>query len=305
MYDLIIIGTGPAGFCAAIYAQRARLNTLLLEKSFASGGQIINTSEVDNYPGLPGITGMDLAEAMKKHALETGISPVREAVKEVKAEGAVRKVITNKSVYEAKAVLIATGARHSHLGVPGEEELSGMGVSYCATCDGAFYKDQTVAVVGGGNVAVEDAILLARICKKVYVIHRREELRAEKILQEKLFAMENVEMCWNSVVTSIDGEEEVTGVTIRSTKDGGEQSLKVNGVFIAVGILPNSESFAGLAEQDEKGYLKAKEDGKTSVEGIYAAGDVRTKEMRQIITAAADGANAVHSIQKYLLTFPD
>ncbi|MGI6069512.1 MAG: thioredoxin-disulfide reductase [Blautia sp.] len=304
MYDLIIIGTGPAGLCAAIYAQRARLHTLLLEKSFANGGQIINTSEVDNYPGLPGVTGLELAEAMKAHAEKTGIRPVRENVKEIRSEGSIKKVITNKSVYETKTVLIAAGARHSLLGVPGEEELAGAGVSYCATCDGAFYKDQTVAVVGGGNVAVEDAILLARICKKVYVIHRRDELRAERILQENLLAMENVEMCWNSVVVSIDGEEEVTGVTIENKTDGSVTSLEVNGVFIAVGIQPNTESFTGLVEQDDKGYLVAGEDGKTSVEGIFAAGDVRTKEMRQIITAASDGANAVHSIQKYLLTLP-
>lgn len=305
MYDVVIIGTGPAGLSAAIYARRARLHTLLLEKSFISGGQVINTSEVDNYPGMPGVTGMDLAEAMKAHAEKAGITPVREHVKEIQVdeESGSKKVITNKGVHETKAVILATGARHSQLEIPGEDELFGMGVSYCATCDGAFYKDQTVAVVGGGNAAVEDAILLARICKKVYVIHRRDALRAEKVLQEKLFSMKNVEMCWESVAESIEGEEEVTGITIRHAKSKETKTLKVEGVFIAVGIVPNTEPFTGLVKQDERGYLEAGEDCRTSVAGIYAAGDVRTKEMRQIITAAADGANAVHSLQKYLLEY--
>lgn len=304
MYDLIIIGTGPAGLSAAIYAKRARLHTLLLEKDFLNGGQVNNTSEVDNYPGMPGITGQELGAAMKEHAKKEGIVSVRETVKEIQPqpEERMHRVITNKGAYETRTVILAAGARHSRLGVPGEEELLGLGVSYCATCDGAFYKDLTVAVVGGGNVAIEDAILLSRICKKVYLIHRREELRGEKILQEKLFSLENVEICWNSVVKSIEGEDEVTGITLWNKKEEHETEVKVDGVFIAVGIVPNAEAFRGLAGQDERGYFLAGEDCRTSTEGIFAAGDIRSKEMRQIVTAAADGANAVYSVEKYLVS---
>ncbi len=301
-YDLIIVGTGPAGLTAAVYAARARIHTLLLEKEFVNGGQIVNTAEVDNYPGMPGITGMNLAEAMKDHAGRLGMISVRESVKEIlvdKVNGK-KTVVTNKARYESETVILATGARHRMLGVAGEEELAGMGVSYCATCDGAFYRDQTVAVIGGGNTAAEDAILLSRICRKVYVIHRRGELRAEKILQEALLAAENVEICWNTAVTAIEGEDEVSGLRLKDCAADQERFLPVNGVFVAVGVLPNTEAFAGLVRQDEQGYLCAGEDCCTSEAGIYAAGDVRTKELRQIVTAAADGANAVHAAEKYL-----
>lgn len=302
-YDLIIIGAGPAGLCAAIYASRARLNTLLLEKSFAKGGQIQNTSEVDNYPGLPGVTGMELAEAMKAHAEKLKVPSARETLKEIlPGEGGKDwKVVTNKNTYETRTVLAATGARHRLLGIPGEEALSGAGVSYCATCDGAFYQDLTVAVIGGGNVAVEDAILLARLCKRVYVVHRRNELRAEKILQERLLALDNVEMCWDSEAVEILGEDEVTGLRIRNRMTGKERELAAEGVFIAVGVVPNIEGLEGLAKQDEGGYLIAGEDCATSAPGIFAAGDVRAKEVRQIVTAVGDAANAVHGVQKYLL----
>ena len=209
-------------------------------------------------------------------------------------------ISTRKKDFQAKTVLLAVGARHRLLGAKGEERLSGMGVSYCATCDGAFYKDQNVVVVGGGNVAVEDAIFLAKICKMVYVVHRRDQLRADDILQKKLFQFPNVVFCWNQVCEEIQGEEQVEAVLLKNVKDGSSQRVKVDGVFVAVGIHPNSEPYQGLVDMDEGGYIVAGEDGKTNVPGIFVAGDVRTKKLRQIITAASDGANAVSSVQDYL-----
>ncbi len=301
IYDLIILGSGPAGISAAIYASRARLRTLWLDKKFVPGGQITDTYEVDNYPGLPGMTGMDMGEAFAAHAEKLGMVPVRENVREVRIEGDLKVICTKKNEYRAKALIVALGAAHRRLGIPGEEELSGMGVSYCATCDGAFFREGTVAVVGGGNVAVEDAIFLARICKKVYVVHRRDELRADKVLQEHLFACDNVEVVWDSVPLRINGEEKAESLDIRNVKSGGERSLAVDGVFIAVGIVPNTELVKELVALDEGGYVAAGEDGITSVPGVFAAGDIRTKALRQVVTAVSDGANAVMSVQKYLL----
>lgn len=301
IYDVIIIGSGPAGLSAAIYAERAKLSTLVLEASYISGGQVVNTYEVDNYPGLPGISGMDLGNTLREHAEKLGTQIVQARVTELELEGEVKKVITRKETYRSKTVLIATGAVHRGLGVAGEKELSGSGVSYCATCDGAFFKNLTVAVVGGGDVAVEDAIFLARACKKVYVIHRRDSLRAAKVLQERLFALPNVEMVWNSTVKEITGEMQVESITISNLKENVEEKLLVDGCFIAVGILPNNKLVKDSLDLDEGGYIKAGEDGITSIPGVFAAGDVRTKQLRQIITAAADGANCITSIQNYLL----
>ncbi len=301
MYDLIIIGAGPAGVAAAIYAQRAKLNTLVLEKQPMSGGQVVNTYEVDNYPGLPGVSGMELSDKFREHAGKLGVTFVQEELEKVEDLGSKKLVVTNKQTYETKAVLIATGATHRKLDVPGEDELSGMGVSYCATCDGAFFRNLTVCVVGGGDVAVEDAIFLARACKKVYVIHRRDELRAAKILQDHLFSLENVEVLWDTVVEEVKGNDMVEEVVLYNKKNQEKSTLAVDGVFIAVGIVPSSQMFKDLVEMDEGGYIIAKEDGVTSVPGIFAAGDVRTKPLRQILTAAADGANAVTSVQEYLL----
>ncbi len=300
MYDMIIIGSGPAGLAAAIYATRAKLNAIVIEENYVSGGQIINTYEVENYPGFPTISGFDLAEKMKAHADSLGAVFVTGTVTGVELEGPVKRVTTDDNTYEAKTVLIAAGATHRKLGCPGEEELSGYGVSYCATCDGAFYKGKDVAVMGGGNTAIEDAIFLTRLVNKVYVIHRRDELRADKALQEKLFAASNVEMVWSSVIDRIEGDSKVERVITRSTKDGSERTLEVSGVFVAVGIEPRSEIFKGQLETDEAGYIVAGEDCKTSVEGVFAAGDIRKKSFRQIITAAADGANAVNSAQSCL-----
>ena len=301
IYDLAILGAGPAGICAAIYATRAKLNTIWLDKKFVQGGQIVDTYEVDNYPGLPGIIGLDLGEAMAGHAEKLGMKPQRETVRSIEAEQGIKVIRTKKNEYRARAVIIACGATHRHLGIPGEEELSGMGVSYCATCDAAFFQDRTVVVVGGGNVAVEDAILLSRTCKKVYLVHRRDELRAEKILQESLFACKNVELIWDSIPLSIEGTDKVEALKIRNKKTQEESFIETDGVFIAVGIVPGTEKFKDLVKLDEAGYIVAGEDGITSEPGIFAAGDIRTKNLRQVVTAVADGANAVASAQRYLL----
>ena len=301
MYDLIIIGSGPAGLAAAIYAQRAKLNTLVIERAMVSGGQVLNTYEVDNYPGLPGIGGYELGMKFREHADKLGALFAEDEVVRVEDEGAgkVKRVVGEKDTYEAKSLILATGAHHRLLEVPGEKELSGAGVSYCATCDGAFFRNKVTAVIGGGDVAVEDAIFLARMCSKVYVIHRRNELRAAKSLQEKLFSLDNVEMVWDSVAEEICGEGQVDSLKISNVKTGEKRTLSLQGVFIAVGITPESQAFEGLVEM-EKGYIKAGEDCATSAPGIVAAGDVRKKNLRQIITAAADGANAVTSAEHYL-----
>ena len=301
IYDTAILGAGPAGISAAIYAARAKLNTLWLDKQFEQGGQVLNTYEVVNYPGMPGISGMDLGEAMAGHAAKLGIEPLRENVLSVEDAGTDKIIRTKTHEYRARTVILACGASHRKLNIPGEEELSGMGVSYCATCDGAFFKNKTAVVVGGGNMAVEDAIFLSRICKKVYLVHRREELRAERILQESLFACENVEIRWNSVAVEIQGTECVTGLKIRDVQDATESVIATDGAFIAVGILPNTDKFRNLVKLDEAGYIVAGEEGITETPGIFAAGDIRTKMLRQVVTAVADGANAVASVQNYLI----
>ena len=302
MYDLIIIGAGPAGLSAAIYASRARLSAIVIEQNYVNGGQIIDTYEIDNYPGLPGISGMDLAAKMAEHAEKLGVETVYGFVQNLDLTGPVKKVETDEGTYEAKAVIIASGATHSKLGAQGENQFAGMGVSYCATCDGAFYRGKDVLVVGGGDVAVEDAIFLARGCNKVYVVHRRDELRAAKILQESLLSLPNVEMVWNSNLRSVNGGMKVESATVVNKLDQSERTIPVSGVFIAVGITPRSEFARNHVSMDEKGYSIADETGATSVPGVFAAGDVRTKQLRQVVTAVADGANALTSAEKYLLT---
>ena len=299
MYDLIIIGSGPAGLAAAIYAERAQLDTITIEKEMMSGGQVLTTYSVDNYPGFPGINGFDLGVKLREHAESLGARFVEDEVLSVEVEQGVKRVRCAKETYEAKALVIATGASHRKLGVEGEERLGGRGVGYCAVCDGALYKNRITAVVGGGDVAVEDAIFLSRLCQKVYLIHRRDELRAAKSLQKQLEACANVEILWDTVVERIRGEEMVESLQIRNRKTGEERDLPVQGVFVAVGITPNSSVFQGVVEM-ENGYIRAGEDGETSVPGIFAAGDVRTKALRQIVTAVSDGANAVGSAERYL-----
>ena len=321
IYDMVIIGSGPAGLAAAIYGQREKMDTLVIEKEMVSGGQVLTTYEVDNYPGLPGINGYELGMKFRQHAdgLEAEVCEdtveAIELAEEQEAEetleaaelrlrkggtsAPLKRIIGRKGTYLARTVVIASGAMHSKLNVPGEEAFAGMGVSYCATCDGAFFRKKVTAVVGGGDVAIEDAIFLARMCEHVYLIHRRDGLRGAKSLQEKLFSLENVTVIWDTVVEEIHGEEKVTRLTVKNVKTGECGSLAVDGVFIAVGITPNSRPFENLVEMDH-GYIVADETCETSVPGIFAAGDVRKKQLRQIVTAVADGANAVTSAERYL-----
>ncbi|MDY2628347.1 MAG: thioredoxin-disulfide reductase [Lachnospiraceae bacterium] len=301
VYDVVIAGSGPAGLAAAVYAARAELNALVIEKNYMSGGQIINTYEVDNYPGFPGINGFDLAMKFHEHAVKLGASFVTDEIVSLGKEDGLWTVTGKNAAYRAHTVLAACGAHHRKLGITGEEEFAGKGVSYCATCDGAFYRDKVTAVIGGGDVAAEDAIFLARMCKKVYLIHRRDELRAAKSLQKKLMELSNVEILWNKVPDEIAGSETVERIYVSDTKTGEQFDYAVDGVFVAVGITPDSEAFAGIADTDEQGYLVAGEDGVTSAPGLFAAGDIRTKPLRQILTAASDGANAITSIEKYLV----
>ena len=300
IYDLIIIGSGPAGLSAAVYAQRAMLDVLVIEKEMVSGGQVLNTYEVDNYLGLSGISGFDLGMKFHEHAEKLGTVFVSDHVLRVEDDKNEKRVVCENDIYTARALLIATGAHHRKLGVPGEEALGGMGVSYCATCDGAFFRNKVTAVVGGGDVALEDAIFLSRLCQKVYLIHRRDALRGAKSLQESVFKHENIEIIWDTVITGIQGENQVKALNLQNKKSGQESLLEVQGVFIAVGITPNSQMFEGLVDM-EQGYIVAGEDCQTSAVGIFAAGDVRTKPLRQIVTAVADGANAVTSVERYLI----
>ncbi len=299
IYDVVIIGSGPAGLAAAIYAERAELNAIVIEKNVVSGGQVLTTYEVDNYPGVKGIGGYDLGMKFREHADSLGAEFVEDEVVRIETDGNVKKVVCTGNTYETRTVIIATGASHRKLGIPGEEELAGMGVSYCATCDGAFFRGKTTAVVGGGDVAIEDAIFLARLCKKVYVVHRRDELRGAKSLQKKLFSLDNVEMVWDSVAERIEGENKVERLAVSNVKTGETRELELQGVFIAVGISPNSAAFEGTVEM-ENGYIRAGEDCASSCPGIFAAGDVRTKGLRQIVTAVADGANAITAVERYL-----
>lgn len=301
MYDLIIVGSGPAGLSAAIYGMRAGLSLLVIEKQPMSGGQVLTTYEVDNYLGLPGINGFDMGMKFREHADKMGVEFLEAEVLSVKLDDKIKKVVTDRGVYESKTVIAATGASHAKLGIPGEEELTGMGVSYCATCDGAFFKNKEVAVVGGGDVAVEDAIFLARNCKKVYLIHRRDELRAAQILQKSLKEQDNVEILWNHVAEAVIGEDMTRGLSVKNVLTGEEKVLSVNGVFIAVGIIPQTQIFKPDVECDSRGYIVAGEDCATSQPGIFAAGDCRKKGLRQIITAVADGANAATGAFNYLI----
>lgn len=299
MLDTVIIGAGPAGLAAGIYAARAELSHVVLESGLMSGGQIINTSEVDNYPGLKGIGGFELAMKFREHCDACGVQFQDAKVTEIKKEAdGFTVVLENGDGLCAKTVLAATGAKHRKLGIPGEEELSGAGVSYCATCDGAFFRGREVAVVGGGDVAIEDALFLARICKKVYLVHRRDEFRAAKTLVSRLRACENVEFVLHAVPKEIAGNGQVEAMTVATPE--GERTLSVAGVFVAVGMLPSTELLQGLAELDNTGYVVAGEDCKTSVPGLFAAGDLRTKPLRQVVTAAADGAVAIREIEAFL-----
>lgn len=303
IYDLVIVGSGPAGLTAAIYAQRALLKTIVIEKNPMSGGQVLNTYEVDNYPGIPEENGFDLGQKMRVHADKLGTQFMTADVECIRNHEEHKEIVLiNQPAILTKTVIVATGAHYRKIGVPGEEEFSGMGVSYCATCDGAFFRGRTVAVIGGGDVALEDAIFLARGSKKVYVIHRRDEFRGTKILQNKLLELPNVEIIWDTVVDKITGSEAVESIQIQNRKTGEAKELAVDGVFIAIGMVPDSEILSGIVDMTEGGYVRAQEEGVTSEPGIFVAGDIRTKELRQIVTAASDGANAVFAVEKYLVS---
>lgn len=297
MYDVIIIGGGPAGLSAAVYAARACLKALLLEKQPMGGGQILNTAEVDNYLGFFGTNGFELGQKFTEHAQHLGIRPVTEEVIRLECMGAVKKVVTEKQEYETKNIIFAAGAGHRKLGIPGEEEFAGRGVSYCATCDGAFFRGKTTAVIGGGDVALEDALFLANVCEKVYLIHRRDAFRGAKTLVERVNAAGNIELVLDTVAREIRGENTVTELSCVNVKTGEKKNLAADGVFIAVGMVPHTGLLDGQVKLDESGYVAAGEDCRASVDGIFAAGDVRTKKVRQIATAVSDGAVAVAGIQ--------
>ncbi len=301
MYDLIIIGAGPAGLSAAVYGMRAGLALMVIEQTPMGGGQVVDTGEVDNYLGLPGINGFELGQKFRRHAETLGAVFQSGRVVSIQ-DGEDRKVVetVDGAKYEARALIVAGGAAHAKLGVPGEDVYRGQGVSYCATCDGAFFRKRDVAVIGGGDVAVEDAVYLAGLCRKVYLIHRRDSLRAAKSLQKKLFSCENVEIVWNNTLQRVNGSDLVEGITVRQVRDGSERELAVEGVFIAVGMNPNTEAYRGTVACDEGGYIIAGEDCATNIPGIFAAGDIRTKTLRQIVTAVSDGACAVASAERYL-----
>ena len=300
MKDLIIIGAGPAGLSAALYGARAGLDLLVLESNFMAGGQVLNTYEVDNYLGLPDSNGFDMGMKFKEHVEKLGVEIVALSAEKVEKQERGFAVHTSEGTIESRAVLLATGAVNRKLGIPGEEELRGRGVGYCATCDGAFYRDKVTAVIGGSYQAVEDAIYLSRICKKVYLVHRRDELRAGAILEAQVKNLANVEIVWNHIPVEIKGTDYVEQLLIEHVQTKEQSLLRVDGVFVAIGTTPQTELAKDLVDMDEQGYILAGETGETGLPGFYVAGDIRTKHLRQIVTAVADGANAVTAAAAYL-----
>ena len=300
VYDMIIIGGGPAGYSAALYAARAGFDTLVIEK-MSVGGQMTLTGDIDNYPGFDeGIDGFTLGAKMQTGAHRFGAQTTYGEVISAELHGEIKKISTSSADYFGKTVVIATGADPRELGVEGERELIGRGVHYCAHCDGRFYKNKTVAVVGGGNSAAADALYLSRLAKKVILIHRRDSLRATKIYHEPLMSAENVELCWNSKLAKIKAETRVTGAVLTNTVTGEENDISCDGIFVSIGRKPISSLFASQLELDEYGYIVADESTRTNIPGVFAVGDVRTKALRQVVTAAADGAVAVHYAEEYL-----
>ena len=300
LYDTIIIGGGPAGYTAAMYAARAGLSTLVIEK-LSAGGQMAQTMQIDNYPGFEeGVDGFTLGMKMQQGAERFGAETRMAEVTSVELEGPVKIIHSDDGDFHARTVIIATGANHRHLGLPNEEKLLGRGLAYCAACDGMLYRGKTVAVVGGGNSAAADALLLSRICEKVIVVHRRDSLRATKIYHEPLMQAANVEFSWNSTVEEVIAEDRVTAVRLKNVQTGEESVIPVGGVFVSIGRSPATELFRGKLELDANGYINAGESTRTSIPGVFAVGDVRTKEVRQVVTAVADGAAAVHAAEQYL-----
>lgn len=300
-YDVIVIGAGPAGLTAGLYAARGGLSVAVFER-ISPGGQLAQTSEVENYPGFPnGAEGWQLAFDMQQQALNFGVKIITEEVTGVDLSGDRKQVVTPNGTYAAKSVIVATGAHHRELGLPGEHELQGKGVSYCATCDGNFFRGKDVIVVGGGNTAVGDALYLARICNKVYLVHRRDKLRATPVYNQRLVEMENIEFVWNSTPEAILSEGGVvTGLRVKDVNTGDLREIAASAVFVAVGNAPSTGFLAGALELDGAGYIVADESGKTSVPGVFVAGDVRTKSLRQVVTAVADGAQAAENAAEFI-----
>ncbi len=304
MYDVVIIGGGPAGLTAGLYAARARLDCVLLEK-LAPGGQVLTTDWVENYPGFPdGVSGFELVDKMKAQAENFGLEIRTEEVTKLVLTEDRRIVTTNKGDLEAKSIILASGAAWKRLGIEGEEALIGKGVSYCATCDGPFYRDQAVAVIGGGDTAIEEAIFLTRFASAITVVHRRDALRAIKLLQERAFAEEKIEFIWDTVPTRILGSNGVRGIELKNVKTGEITRKEVEGVFIFIGTVPNTAFLRGIIELDQNGFVKTDDNMQTSAPGVFAAGDVRAKLFRQISTAVGEGATASHSVEKYLEGLP-
>lgn len=300
IYDLIIVGGGPGGYTAALYGARAGLSTLVLEKLYA-GGQMALTNQIDNYPGFPdGVDGFTLADKMQRGAENAGAVTVNAQVQNVDLQSMPKQVVTDGDTFYAKAVILATGATPRELGLAEEADLVGRGIHYCAACDGMFYRGKTVAVVGGGNTAAADALLLSRVAKKVYMIHRRDTLRATKIYHQPLMKAENVEFLWNNEVTALHREDSFAGITVRDRTTGEEKRVDCDGVFVSIGRKPETELVQGQVVLDEAGYVVAGESTKTNLPGVFAVGDVRTKDLRQIVTAVADGAVAIHAAEEYL-----
>ena len=300
IYDVVIIGSGPGGMTAALYTSRANLKTLILEKG-VPGGELLNTSDVENYPGFPTISGPELADNMYKGAMQFGAEYAYGQVSKIELEGDLKVITAGKKTYYAYAVVIATGSYHRKLEVPGEEEYAGRGVSYCAVCDGAFFKDKKIFVIGGGDSAVEEGTYLTQFGKSVTIIHRRDQLRAQKVLQDRAFANEKIDFLWNSVVEEFVGDgSKITGVRVKDVNTGEVTTHEADGVFIYVGLLPVSDPFKDLNITDAEGWIVTNEQMETSIPGIFAVGDVRQKTLRQITTAVGDGGQAGHMVYNYV-----
>ena len=300
IYDVIIIGGGPAGYTAALYSARAGLNTLVIER-MSVGGQLTLTGDVENYPGFTdGIDGFTLGANMQASAERFGAKTLFDEVTEVFLTDKIKKIVTLGTELYTKSIIISSGASPRELGIDKESEFIGRGIHYCAHCDGRFYKNKTVAVVGGGNSAVSDALYLSRLAKKVYLVHRRDSLRATKIYHEPLMNAENIEILWSSQISELKYSDRINGAILQSTSDASQQELECDAIFVSIGRKPNTEIFKGILDLDENGYIIADESTKTSIDGIFAAGDVRTKVLRQIVTAVSDGATAAHHAEEYI-----
>ncbi|MGG0176903.1 MULTISPECIES: thioredoxin-disulfide reductase [Bacillaceae] len=300
IYDVIIIGAGPAGMTAAVYTSRANLSTLMMERGIP-GGQMANTEEIENYPGFDSILGPDLSNKMFDHAKKFGAEYAYGDIKEIIDGKEYKTIIAGKKEYKTRAIIISTGAEYKKIGVPGEQELGGRGVSYCAVCDGAFFKDKELVVIGGGDSAVEEGVYLTRYASKVTIVHRRDQLRAQKILQDRAFANEKISFIWNSTIKEVNGTDgKVSSVTLVDTQNGEESEFKTDGVFIYIGMLPLTKPFLSLGITNENGYIETNDVMETRVPGIFAAGDVREKTLRQVVTATGDGSIAAQAVQHYI-----